>query len=139
MIAAAGEDDAALLAALHKASFDRPWSETELLRLLQNPAALALVSENGFILAWNLLGEAEILTVAVTPEARLRGEGSSLVSAMCALAAMRGAGVMHLEVAEDNVGARTLYAKLGFVEAGRRPAYYAWGADALIMRRNLPL
>lgn len=45
---------------------------------------------------------------------------------------------MFLEVAADNDAARALYAKLGFVEAGRRHGYYGDGADALVLRHSLP-
>ena len=46
---------------------------------------------------------------------------------------------MFLEVSERNSGARALYQKSGFVEVGRRGAYYRQGslaADALVMRRQ---
>ena len=56
-------------------------------------------------------------------------------------AAARGAVRVFLEVADDNAAARALYARAGFVEAGRRPGYYA-GADgerrdALLLALNL--
>ncbi len=44
---------------------------------------------------------------------------------------------MVLEVAIGNAAARTLYEHAGFVEAGRRPRYYADGGDALILRVRL--
>jgi ribosomal-protein-alanine N-acetyltransferase len=41
---------------------------------------------------------------------------------------------MFLEVAADNAAALEFYAQAGFVEVGRRPRYYANGADALVLR-----
>jgi [ribosomal protein S18]-alanine N-acetyltransferase len=44
---------------------------------------------------------------------------------------------MFLEVAVGNAPAQALYRQAGFVEAGRRPRYYADGGDALILRTPL--
>jgi ribosomal-protein-alanine N-acetyltransferase len=52
-------------------------------------------------------------------------------------AAVRGAAAMFLEVSERYAAARGLYATAGFAEAGRRRRYYADGADALVLRREL--
>jgi len=145
MIEAAGADACALLADLHARAFDRPWSASEIAKLLENTAVFALVSRadapQGFVMAWAAAGDAEVLTVAVVPEARRKGVGASLVTAAGVAALVRGAASMHLEVAEDNEAARALYRKLGYEEAGRRRAYYAGeggSVDAIVMRRALP-
>lgn len=144
MIEAAHANAAPLLAALHARAFPRPWSADEIARLLQNPTTFALLSSagapQGFVLAWAAGGDSEILTVAVAPEARRKGVGAALVTSAGVTALVRGAATMHLEVAEDNEAARALYRKLGYAEAGRRPAYYAAEAgrvDAIVMRRTL--
>ena len=41
------------------------------------------------------------------------------------------------KVATGNAAARTLYARAGFTEVGRRWRYYADGSDALVLRVNL--
>ena len=146
MIEAAGADQAELLAFLHARAFDQPWSAAEIAKLMENIAVFAVVSRTsaapqGFALAWAAAGDAELLTVAVAPEARRRGVGASLVTAAGVTALVRGAASMHLEVAEDNEAARALYKKLGYEEAGRRRAYYATNngyVDAIVMRRALP-
>ncbi|HVV31931.1 MAG TPA: ribosomal protein S18-alanine N-acetyltransferase [Vitreimonas sp.] len=145
MIEAVGLEAAALMAALHAQAFPRPWSAEEIAKLLANPAVFALVSgktqAQGFAMGWTAAGDAELLTVAVVPEARRRGLGAALVTAAGVAALVRGAASMHLEVAEDNEAARALYAKLGYKEAGRRHAYYAGERgpiDAIVMRRTLP-
>jgi ribosomal-protein-alanine N-acetyltransferase len=146
LIEAASAEQAALLSELHVRSFDKPWSAAEIAKLMENPAVFAIVSRtdqvrHGFVMAWAAAGDAELLTVAVVPEARRRGVGASRVTSAGVAALVRGASSMHLEVAEDNTGARALYAKLGFQEAGRRRGYYAsaggW-VDAIVMRRVLP-
>jgi ribosomal-protein-alanine N-acetyltransferase len=145
MIQAADANNAATLAALHARAFEKAWSEQDIATMLNNPSAFALVAggaePHGFAIAWAAAGDAELLTVAVVPEARRRGVGAALVTAAGVAALMRGAATMHLEVAEDNAPARALYAKLGYEEAGRRSAYYAGAegrVDAIVMRRRLP-
>jgi ribosomal-protein-alanine N-acetyltransferase len=54
-----------------------------------------------------------------------------------AAARARGAAAMFLEVAAGNTPALALYAREGFAEVGRRRRYYADGADALVLRRDL--
>ncbi len=145
MIETVGAEAAELLGDLHARAFDKPWSVDEIAKLLENPAVFAIVSRNeapqGFAMAWAAAGDAELLTVAVIPEARRRGVGASLVSAAGVSALVRGASAMHLEVAEDNLAGRALYAKLGYEEAGRRHAYYSGEGgfvDAIVMKRTLP-
>lgn len=142
MIAQVGAEASEALATIHAEAFPRPWSAAELARLLANPTAFALAhgGGHGFVLAWAAAGEAEILTLAVAPGARRGGRGAALVTEAARLAHARGAAAMHLEVAEDNTAARALYAKLGFIQTGRRPGYYAEdGVHALVMARALPL
>jgi ribosomal-protein-alanine N-acetyltransferase len=146
VIEAARPEQAELLGQLHARAFPKPWSAAEIAKLMENAAVFAIVSRsesewNGFAMGWAAAGDAELLTVAVVPEARRRGVGASLVTSIGVAALVRGASMMHLEVAEDNSAARALYAKLGYEEAGRRHAYYAGEGgfvDALVMRRTLP-
>ena len=67
---------------------------------------------------------------------RRQGVGDALVQSLCAGAKVAGAQDMFLEVAADNAAACALYAKHGFAQVGRRPAYYA-GTDALVLRRAM--
>ena len=73
------------------------------------------------------------------PIAQTPGDG--LLQAALEAAEREGAKAVYLEVAEDNVAARRLYASHGFEEAGRRRAYYpragAGAVDALVLRRAL--
>lgn len=132
--------DPAALAALHAEAFDAPWDAASLSALLGSPGVFALEDGDGFVLIRVVADEAEILTLAVRPVARRGGLGGRLVEAAVASAAALGAERMFLEVAEDNVAARALYARTGFVEAGRRRGYYARTdgsrEDALVLTRN---
>ena len=149
MIRPATLDDLPALAALHGASFADAWSADSLGRLLASPGAFALVAERdgrpaGFVLARNAAGEAEILTLAVSPAARRLGLGRALVGEAARGAAESGATVIFLEVAVANLAARSLYGAFGFEEAGRRKGYYmedpgSAPGDALVLRAELPL
>jgi ribosomal-protein-alanine N-acetyltransferase len=134
--------DAAVLAALHAASFAQPWSAQSLRTLLATQGTFALVDDdpaNGFILARVAAEEAEILTLAVHPPARRKGLGLALVAACGLYAQNLGATEMFLEVEETNQAARGLYERLGFRVVGGRKAYYArTRGDALILRAGLP-
>lgn len=131
----------AALAAIHAACFTvpRPWSAAELAELIASPSTLLAEASDGFALARVAADEAELLTIAVRPEARGRGLGSALLRDVLTAAAARGAGRMVLEVAADNAAALALYRREGFAECGRRRGYYAAPdgrrIDALIMAR----
>ncbi len=134
----------AALAALHGRSFStpRPWSEGEFADLLADPLAFLLVEgDAGLLLGRAVAGEAELLTLAVAPEARGRGLGLRLVMRFLYQARLRGADTAFLEVAADNTPARMVYDRAGFTVAGRRKAYYRLpdgrAVDAIVMRRVL--
>jgi ribosomal-protein-alanine N-acetyltransferase len=81
--------------------------------------------------------EAEILTLAVAPEARRTGLGRALLDAACEAARAAGAVRLFLEVSATNQAARALYDAAGFQQIGRRRRYYADGSDALTMSLTL--
>ncbi|MGQ2991220.1 MAG: ribosomal protein S18-alanine N-acetyltransferase [Brevundimonas sp.] len=139
---ALGLGDAEALAILHSAAFAAPWDAEALGDLLSQAGTVAIGREGaGFILCRVVADEAEILTLATTPDARRRGLGRRLVEAAATEATGRGATRLFLEVAEDNVAARALYGRTGFVEIGRRRAYYARpegrAMDALVLALDL--
>lgn len=133
--------DAARLAEIHAAAFDVAWDAEALRSLIDRPGALLEAEAEGFVLMQIAGDEAEVITLAVRPSARRRGHARGLMARASARAAGEGATRLFLEVAEDNVAARALYAGLGFTEAGRRPRYYARPdgsrADALLLALNL--
>ncbi len=128
---------AAAFAAIHAAAFPpkEAWGEDAISLQLALPGAFGLIEERGgMLLGRAVAGEAEVLTLAVVPEARRQGIGTALLRAAAAEAGARGASSLFLEVATTNAAARALYQSLGFAEVGRRPRYYADSSDALIMR-----
>jgi ribosomal-protein-alanine N-acetyltransferase len=131
-------DDIAILAAMHATSFTDAWSAAFIRELFSGPGVFAFVQEEGFILARAAGGEAEILTLAVTPLSRRQGIGRALVRKAAAHAQGLGAKALFLEVAKDNEAAQKLYSRLGFKLVGLRKAYFD-GKDADVMKANLPL
>ncbi len=130
------------MALLHAAAFPagERWDAAAFAAQLGLPGVFGFLDERGAMaLARVAAGEAELLTLAVHPEARRGGLGRSLVGAALAEAGRRGAAAMFLEVTESNVAARALYAAAGFSPVGRRQDYYASGSDALILQHSLKL
>lgn len=134
--------DAAAIAALHNASFQRGWGEDEIHRLLVDSAVVAHCSAIGgtmvgFILSRMAAGEAEILSVAIAPAWRGRGLARPLLDLHLRRLAGLGTHQVFLEVDRHNAAARALYKRAGFYEVGQRPGYYGAGAAALVLRRDL--
>lgn len=140
----AGSMSPEALALLHARCFatPRPWGAAEFAGLLADPLVFLLVEgDTGFLLGRAVAGEAELLTLAVAPEARRRGLARRLVERFLYQGRLRGAGYAFLEVAEDNGGGRALYGAAGFGEVGRRRGYFhtpdGRRIDALVLRREL--
>ncbi len=131
------------VAALEKLCFSDPWSENSVASELENPLSLWLValerdSVAGYIGSQSVMGESDMMNVAVHPEYRRRGIGEALVLALCEALKARGNASLALEVRASNEPAKALYEKLGFSLAGRRPNYYRNPReDALILKKAL--
>jgi len=94
----------------------------------------------GFALGRIVLDEAELLTLAVKPDAQRQGIGRACLSSFEKTAAEQGALRCHLEVAESNKAARALYGDEGWQETGLRKAYYRsenGRVDAILMMKRL--
>ncbi|GAA0552088.1 ribosomal-protein-alanine N-acetyltransferase [Rhizomicrobium palustre] len=132
--------DTALLSRLHAQCFEEVWSEKSFADLLAVPGTFALIDEAaaGFLLLQVVADQSEVLTLGVTPAARRRGIACELLAKALELAQEKGASHMLLEVESLNFQAIGLYRKYGFLEVGRRKAYYRHAdgrtGDALMMR-----
>jgi len=141
-LAEASARDAAAIAAIHAASFQRGWSEQELQQLLADRAVVGHRAMSGrnltaFILSRIAADEAEILSVAVAPAWRGHGVARPLLDLHLRRLAGLGVRTVFLEVGEHNVPALRLYGRAGFREVGKRQGYYDSGATALLLRRDL--
>lgn len=133
-------DDLAQVIAIDKASFSLPWPERSFrFEIADNPASRSWVAELdgeivGLIVAWLLVDEAHIATIATHPDFRRMGIASRLLSHALQAMSNEGAITSVLEVRKSNLAAQEMYRKFGFEESGRRPRYYQDnGEDAILM------
>jgi ribosomal-protein-alanine N-acetyltransferase len=128
---------------LHARCFEtpRPWSSAEFTDLLNQKHVFLVRAPRGFALGRAVAGEAELLTLAVHPDARRQGRGRDLLDAYEAAARAASAIESFLEVSEANLGAIELYRSFGYDDSGRRSRYYRSTdgnyLDALVLRRPL--
>jgi [ribosomal protein S18]-alanine N-acetyltransferase len=127
------------MAAIHGLCFTtpRPWSALEFTAMLDSDHTFVLTAPHAFLIGRAVAGETELLTLAVSPEARRQGTATHLVTQFLHEARTRNATDAFLEVAADNTPAIALYAATGFAKSGKRRAYYANGTDAIIMAQRL--
>ena len=141
----AGEGDVNRVARIERACFADPWSEESFRRLLDVAPAIFLVALFppdqeivGYVVAFSVSEDAEILNVAVSPEVRGRGLAGQMIDAVLIQLAARGVRTAFLEVRASNQAARSLYKSRGFGEIGRRQRYYRRPVeDALVLRKFL--
>jgi len=87
---------------------------------------------------FKLTKKGHIVSVAVIPEYRRLGVGTSLVVNAMKAVSNSEADECFLEVRVTNQNAINLYRKLGFNIARRASNYYFDGEDAYVMSRMLP-
>lgn len=133
------------VAALEKCCFADPWSENSVASELENPLSLWLVAMDGerlagYVGSQTVLGESDMMNVAVDGAYRRQGIGKKLIEALVEHLKARESHCLTLEVRDSNTPARNLYASLGFSEIGRRKNYYRNPReDALILRKEWSL
>lgn len=130
--------EAGLLSALHREAFVEGWSETACQDILSMPGVVCWISEtgsspSGFLVIRQAADEGEVITTGVLPPYRRTGLASDLFDH--ALDDLEGCERLFLEVSARNQAAQGLYRKLGFLQVGRRKAYYSDGDDALVLAR----
>ncbi len=142
--ASPGDLDAILR--IEAAVFGNPWAPQAYLDEIERPMAHVEVAAEpdghvvGFSCTWHVVAagetEAHLLRIAVDPQRQRQGIGGDLLRGVLERAAQGGGCRVLLEVGASNLPARRLYEALGFVEIGRRVAYYkAPPDDAVVMAR----
>ena len=135
-------DHVSQVAELEKICFSDPWSEKSIASELTNPLSLWLVAVEddrvaGYVGSQSVMGESDMMNVAVHPDFRRRGVAEKLVLELVATLAKQDNHCLTLEVRSSNVSAISLYEKLGFAQIGLRKNYYRNPKeDALILRKE---
>lgn len=130
------------VAQLEKQCFSAPWSFNSIQGELNNPLSLWVVAMEGeklagYVGSQSVLGEADMMNLAVDPAYRRRGIGKRLVSVLIDELRAKDVQCLTLEVRASNQSAIGLYEQLGFAQIGRRPNYYSNPKeDALILRKD---
>jgi ribosomal-protein-alanine N-acetyltransferase len=137
-------EDISAVVEIDRSSFSMPWTErTYRYEMLENPHAAAWVAENtsyeqpvvvGMIVAWLVVDEVHIGTIAVDARFRRLGIAKRLLATSLVDMAKRGGQAALLEVRRGNLSAQDLYEQFGFEVVGERKRYYQDnGEDALLM------
>ena len=142
--------DARTASRIHGEAFIRPWGDGEFESLITQQSVFGFLAcpegrsreaAAGFVLSREAAGEAEILSIGISPKQRRSGLGWRLMLSAMKEAKRRGAEEMFLEVDETNAAAVQMYRKLNFLQVGERRAYYAQQdaahTTALVMRCDL--
>lgn len=130
------------VAALEAICFSDPWSENSVASELNNPLSLWLIAVEdetvvGYVGSQTVMGETDMMNVAVHPNHRRQGVARSLIAALVQALKDLESHSLTLEVRASNEPAIALYTDLGFTEAGRRRNYYRNPKeDALILRKE---
>jgi ribosomal-protein-alanine N-acetyltransferase len=119
------------------------WPTESYTKLADSPGSVFLVCEAGarligFLAAREVVDEAEILSIAVSPDFRRKGVASALL--LAAFDKFRRSEIVgvFLELRESNLAARALYERYGFAFSSRRKSYYRDPTeDALCMEKKL--
>ncbi|MDF9745018.1 ribosomal protein S18-alanine N-acetyltransferase [Natrinema salsiterrestre] len=129
---------------IENASFSQPWPYDAFERFLGEPGFLVAEADGriaGYVVAdvTRQIGRAlgHVKDIAVHPDHRGDGVGSTLLSRSLAVLAAHGAETVKLEVRRSNDGAKRLYREFGFDPLRRVPEYYGNGEDAIVMIRKL--
>lgn len=132
----------AQIAGLERKCFSMPWSENAIAGELTNPLSLWVVAIDGesvvgYVGSQSVLGEADMMNIAVAEGYRRQGIAEKLIAHLIACLQSSEIHCLTLEVRASNEPAIALYRKLGFSQVGRRPNYYTSPKeDALILRKE---
>lgn len=125
--------------------FGEGWTRSQCAGILPLSGVVLMLAEEhdevcGFSLLRTVVDEAELLLLAVAPDAQRRGIGGALLDHFIEHGRRNGIRRLHLEVRDGNP-AVAMYQAFGFKEEGRRPKYYSGGDgsqhDALTMACKL--
>lgn len=133
------EADIPYVYAIEHDIFSEPWKEEDFIKATQNSDNDYLVVEiDNQVVAycgyWGIPPEGYIYNVAVHKEYRRQQIAYHMLCFLMESAKERGIRRLSLEVRKSNIPAKSLYERLGFIEAGIRKNFYTKPIeDGLIM------
>ena len=133
------------IAELEKCCFNDPWSEMSIASELNNRLSCWLVALDGdvvvgYVGSQTVLGETDMMNIAVHPGYRKQGIATDLIQTLIDTLSKQGSHSLMLEVRQTNEPAKNLYKALGFETVGIRKNYYRNPReDALILRTEWSL
>ena len=137
------EKHVAQVAELEKICFGTAaWSEKSIASELNNALSLWIVAVEdekvlGYVGSQTVMGETDMMNVAVHPDYRKQGIATGLITELIGALKKRESHCLTLEVRASNEPAKNLYKMLDFEEIGIRKNYYRNPReDALILRKE---
>lgn len=139
-------EDVDAVLAIEQSVFPHPWSRGNFIDSLTSGYDAWVLRDEagqlaGYFLLMAALDEVHLLDVAVAASRQGTGLGRYLLDKVAARARGLGATSVLLEVRPSNVRALAVYRRYGYVEIGRRRAYYpaheGQREDAIVMRHVL--
>ena len=126
------DDVMVLMKAAFGSLYGEAWTRSQCAGILPMHGVKLVVADGageplGFALYRSVVDDAELLLLAVSPDAQRKGIGRQLLNRFIEDAKKNGASRIHLEVREGNPAVQ-IYEAAGFKLAGRRRDYYS-GAD----------
>jgi len=118
------------------------WSEKSIASELNNVLSLWIVAVEeekvlGYVGSQTVMGETDMMNVAVHPDYRKQGIATGLITELIGALKKRESHCLTLEVRASNEPAKNLYKMLDFEEIGIRKNYYRNPReDALILRKE---
>lgn len=142
MIRSAKNSDIPAILEIERALFSDPWEEQLFNEAIKDHKDFFVSIEQnkitGYIIFEKVLDEGHITNLAVSKEYQRKGLASELINKILDLARQQKIKQVFLEVRESNEAARKLYLKFGFLEIGKRKAYYnKTNENAIILKLDL--
>ncbi|SDY92032.1 ribosomal protein S18-alanine N-acetyltransferase [Nitrosomonas sp. Nm58] len=137
-------EDVSRVILIEREIFLFPWTEMNFADSVKAGYHCRVLEQNDVLIGYGIMmmgpGEAHILTIGISAQWQHQGWGGKLLQYFIDLAKQQEAVSVLLDVRESNIGAASLYRRLGFKQIAVRKGYYpamCGREDALVMRLEL--
>ncbi len=132
------------VSSIEQGAYEFPWTPGIFRDCIRVGYHCRVATVDGCVRAYGIMStaanEAHILNLCVDPDLRRAGLGRRMLTHLTELALRARSHRIFLEVRPSNAAAQRLYSQAGFVEIGRRRAYYRAAAgreDAMVLALDL--